>query len=166
MDPNRLTGQARRLGAPLGRRVEAYVATLTPDQLSAVRGLGTRLALLSESSAGPYLAGARGAIDLPRALEGGEVVLFSLNAARYGSLAAQVGTLAVQDLVAATGRRLEAHGPGAGPPALATVAIDEFSALGSDQVLALLARGREAGVTRAAGHPGALGPRAGRTGLP
>ncbi|HET9102199.1 MAG TPA: helicase HerA-like domain-containing protein [Solirubrobacteraceae bacterium] len=146
MDPERLTGQARRLKMPLGRRVEAYVATLTPDQLSAVRGLGTRLALLSESSAGAFLAGGQGAVDLRRALEGGEVVLFSLNAARYGSLAAQVGTLAVQDLVAATGRRLEAQVAGA-PPPLATVAIDEFSALGSDQVLALLARGREAGVT-------------------
>ena len=74
-------------------------------------------------------------------------MLFSLNAARYGSLAAQVGTLAVQDLVAATGRRLEAARCRLGAAPLATVAIDEFSALGSDQVLALLARGREAGVT-------------------
>ena len=89
---------------------------MTPDQLSAVRGLGTRLAMLSESHTGRFLssdgAGATAAaagigdqppIDLRRALEGGEVVLFSLNSSTYGKLAAQLGTLAIQDLVAAAG---------------------------------------------------------------
>jgi type IV secretory pathway TraG/TraD family ATPase VirD4 len=54
-----------------------------------------------------------------------------------------LGTLAVQDLVAAAGARLtDGSGPGLG----AVVAIDEFSALRSDNILGLLARGREAGV--------------------
>jgi type IV secretory pathway TraG/TraD family ATPase VirD4 len=54
-----------------------------------------------------------------------------------------LGTLAVQDLVTAAGARLsDGSGSGLG----AVVAIDEFSALHSDNVLALLARGREAGV--------------------
>ena len=35
------------------------------------------------------------------------------------------------------------------------IAIDEFSALGADHVIALLARGRESGHQRAARHPGA-----------
>jgi type IV secretory pathway TraG/TraD family ATPase VirD4 len=70
------------------------------------------------------------------------VVLFSLNSSTYGRLSAQLGTLAVQDLVGAAGHRL-ASGPA--PPAV--VGIDEFSALGSDNVVALLARGREAGVS-------------------
>jgi type IV secretory pathway TraG/TraD family ATPase VirD4 len=53
-----------------------------------------------------------------------------------------LGTLAVQDLVSAAGERLSA-----GDAVPATVGIDEFSALGSDNVMALLARGREAGVS-------------------
>jgi type IV secretory pathway TraG/TraD family ATPase VirD4 len=160
MEPGRLAGAARSLRSPLRDRVQDYLAGLTPDQLSAVRGLGTRLAILSESHAGRWLADApqRDAgdgdaqgehpagpsqIDLRSALDGPEVVLFSLNSSVYGQLAAQLGTLAIQDLVSATGRRLERRVA----PTQATVAIDEFSALGTDHVLALVARGREAGVS-------------------
>jgi type IV secretory pathway TraG/TraD family ATPase VirD4 len=49
----------------------------------------------------------------------------------------------VQDLVAASGARLS---EGAARGLRAVVAIDEFSALQSDNVLALLARGRESGI--------------------
>jgi hypothetical protein len=159
MEPRRLQAFARQLTSDLAARVEAYVESLTPDQLSAVRGMATRLALLSESSAGPYLSGSSagpllgqgpavgrgdgaGVIDLRDGPDRGEVILFSLNASTYGSLAAQVGTLAVQDLVSVSGARL-----GGGPAPPLTVAIDEFSALGSDHVLALLARGRESGLS-------------------
>jgi len=146
LDPSVLAGSVRALAPALARALGDYLASLTQDQLSAVRGLQTRLAVLSESCCGPYLEHAVGAIDLHTALEGGEVVLFSLPSSRYGKLAAQVGTLAIQELIAAAGRRLDpiddAH-----PLPLATVAIDEFSALGAENVLALLARGRESGVS-------------------
>jgi hypothetical protein len=166
MEPRRLAASLRGVPEPLAERVLDYLDGLTGDQVSAARGLGTRLALLSESCAGPYLAPggpAAHAIDLRAGLEGGDVVLFSLNASVYGKLAAQLGALAIQDLVSASGYRLAetAAGPGAHlaetaasaaarsrPVALpATVAIDEFSALGSDQVLALLARARESGIS-------------------
>jgi conjugal transfer pilus assembly protein TraD len=145
MDPKRIARLLRHVPRPLAERVQDYLATLSPDQLSAIRGLGTRLALLTESQAGPYLAPAAGqdSIDLREALSKGDVVLFSLNSARYGGLASQLGTLAIQDLVAATGHRLldpAREGP-------ATVAIDEFSALRSDNVISLLARCRESGVS-------------------
>jgi conjugal transfer pilus assembly protein TraD len=142
MEPARLAATLRGAPAALASAVGDYLRALTPDQLSAVRGLQTRLALLSESQAGALLESG-GDIDLRRALAGEEVVLFSLNSSRYGSLAAQLGTLAVQDLVAAAGDRLERHRA----PPLATVAIDEFSALGGDQVLALIARGRGSAVS-------------------
>jgi conjugal transfer pilus assembly protein TraD len=161
MAPARLASAARSVPAPLASRTADYLATMTPDQLSAAAGLGTRLALLSESVAGPYLEPAGTAIasrptaspspspspsvDLGAALEGGDVVLFSLNASTYGKLAAQLGALAIQDLTSAAGRRLE-RGAG-GEPVPATIALDEFSALGADNVLSLLARGREAGVS-------------------
>ncbi len=151
MEPRRLASVLRGAPQPLAERVQDYLGALTPDQVSAVRGLGTRLALLSESCAGPYLraaeAGSTATIDLRAGLEGGDVLLLSLNSSVYGSLAAQLGALAIQDLVSASGHRL---GPGPGwesAPLSATVAIDEFSALGADNVLALLARGRESGVS-------------------
>ncbi len=161
MAPERLAVATRRLPRPRRDYVREYIASLTPDQVSAVRGLASRLAVVAESHSGRFLEPAPGqpTVDLRRALDGGgDVVLFSLNSSTYGSLAGMLGTLAVQDLVAAAGARLTAAGGtgGAGPSAdaaavaetspLAVVAIDEFSALRSDNVLALLARGRESGI--------------------
>ena len=157
MDPARLPGMLRAVDNDLRDRIRDYLSGLTPDQLSAVRGLQTRLAVLTESHTAPYLApateggasaagGASATIDLREALRGPQVVLFSLNSARYGRLAAQLGTLAVQDLVSASGDRLDST-RASGAPAGATVAIDEFSALGADHVIALLARGRESGMS-------------------
>ncbi len=140
MDPRRLSAELRAVPRPLAVRVQDYLAELTPDQLSAIRGLGTRLAILTESHTGQYLspAGDGADIDLRSALEGPEVVLFSLNSSSYGKLAAQIGTLAIQDLVAAAGTRLT------GTHEQAVVAIDEFSALGADHLGGLVARAREA----------------------
>jgi hypothetical protein len=129
--------------------VQDYLSALTSDQLSAIRGLGTRLAIISESHTGRFLAPGSGPeLDVRSALAGNEVVLFSLNSSRYGKLAAQLGTLAVQDIVTAVGQRLDLVEGSAGaayPQAL--VGIDEFSALGSDNLIALLARGRASGVS-------------------
>jgi conjugal transfer pilus assembly protein TraD len=146
MDPKRLPGLVRELPQRLAERVHDYSRSLTPDQVSAIRGLQTRLAVITESVAGPYLkpSGAD-TIDLRAALEGPEVVLFSLNSSRYDKFAAQLGTLAVQDLVTAAGRRLEAQRSG-NPRGVAMVAVDEFSGIGSEHVVALFARGREAGI--------------------
>ena len=147
MEPRRLRGVTRHLGGPLADRVQDYVSSLTPDQVSAIRGLGTRLAILCESHAGQFLAPAPSGghtIELDRVLEGDEVVVFSLNSSVYGKLAAQLGTLVLQDLITNVGHRLE-NGAAGAPQAL--VGIDEFSAMGSDHLLALLARGREAGVS-------------------
>jgi len=189
LDPAALRALVRRLPGRLATRADGYLEGLTADQLSAARGLATRLAVLSESDAGPWLAPPQpgsGAptIDLGAALGGSPgdardessgaapvgppgvdsnpVVLLSINSSIYGALGAQLGALAVQDLTSAAGRRLgEAASPARRGPGLAdsslpasasarrpsaTIALDEFSALGADNVLALLARGREAGV--------------------
>ncbi|HUA72112.1 MAG TPA: helicase HerA-like domain-containing protein [Solirubrobacteraceae bacterium] len=149
MDPRRLATALRHLDRSDRERVQDYLAGLTPDQHSAIRGLQTRLAVLTESHTGAYLARPAdpGApeIDLRASLSGSEVVVFSLNSSRYGKLAAQIGTLAVQDLVAASGDRLlePSRGRSLEP---AVIGIDEFSALGADHVAALLARGRESGM--------------------
>lgn len=162
MDPRRLSVLGRQLPGGRGDDLQNYLANLTPDQLSAVRGLATRLAIITESQTGRFLepdvagpeevGGAAGApeVDLRSALNGDAVVVFSLNSSRYGKLAAQLGTLAIQDLITATGERqesVEAPRPGERAPEPALVGIDEFSALGNDNVISLLARGRAAGVS-------------------
>jgi conjugal transfer pilus assembly protein TraD len=147
MDSRRIPGMLRDLPRPLAHRVQDYLTELTPDQLSAVKGLRTRLALLAESAAGPFLEPRDGGaqIDLRAALAGDPVVVFSLNSSRYPGLAAQVGTMVIQDLVSATGeRQAEANGA---PLPQALVGIDEFSALGADHLIALVARGREPGLS-------------------
>ncbi|MGH2858894.1 MAG: type IV secretory system conjugative DNA transfer family protein [Solirubrobacteraceae bacterium] len=167
MEPRRLNAMLRDAPIGLADQVQDYLVGMTRDQVSAVRGLQTRLAVITESVAGPHLRGGPGPagerpIDLAAGLAGGDVILLSLNSSVYGTLAAQIGALAVQSLVSAGGRRLD-PGAGAGggavagsrnqwaagqqqgrPPAM--IAIDEFSALGTDNLLALLARGREAGI--------------------
>jgi len=142
LDPDRLLAVARGLEPRRREDLSDYLRSLTRDQLSAIRGLASRLAIITESHTGAFLGDAPGGIDLRRSLAEGEVVLFSLNSATYGQLAAQVGTLVVQDLVTVTGARLR-HGD----TERAFVAIDEFSALGSDNVMALVARAREAGIS-------------------
>lgn len=148
MDSRRIAGMLRDVPRALARRVQDYLAELTPDQLSAVKGLRTRLALMAESAAGPFLEprsdGGR-QVDLRAALSGDPVVVFSLNSSRYPGLAAQIGTMVIQDLVSATGERLsESHGR---PLPHAIVGIDEFSALGADHLVHLVARGREPGLS-------------------
>jgi type IV secretory pathway TraG/TraD family ATPase VirD4 len=146
MDPRRLPGLLRRAPRPFAERVQDYLAGLPPDQLSAIRGLATRLAIITEAHTGAFLGecspGAQ-AIDVRDALAGDQVAVFSLNSSTYGKLSAQIGALAIQDLVAAAGHRLSQT-----PPAgRAVIGIDEFSALDSDNVISLLARCREAGVS-------------------
>jgi hypothetical protein len=149
LDPRRLPSLLRALPPEQSEPVRDYLAGLTPDQHSAIRGLQTRLALITESQAGRFLSGAdpaagrRQVVDLRRALAGPEVVLFSLNSSSYGKLASQLGTLVVQDLVCVLGRQLADGILAGGSPA--TIAIDEFSGLGGDHVASLFARVREAG---------------------
>ena len=152
MDPRRLPVALRGLPRSLTDRVQDYLSGLAPDQHSAIRGLQSRLAIVTESHTGRFLDppdgigdGTGELVDVRGALAGEEVLLFSLNSSRYGHLAAQLGTLAVQDLISATGWRLEERAAGR-QLSQATIAIDEFSGIGSDHVIALFARGREAGV--------------------
>ena len=148
MDPRRIPRMLRDLPRPLAAQVQDYLAELTPDQISAVKGLRTRLALLAESAAGPFLEPARepaAQIDLRAALSGDPVVVFSFNSSRYPGLAAQLGTMVVQDLVSAAGDRLAESNGAALPHAL--IAVDEFSALGADHLIQLVARGREPGLS-------------------
>jgi hypothetical protein len=147
MDPHRLRGSLRALAPDLRERVQDYLAGLSPDQLSAVRGLQTRLAILTESHIGRYLEPGppETGVDLRSALSGREVVLFSLNSSAYGQLAEHLGRLAVQDLVCAAGHRLSDQASGLSLDQ-GFIVIDEAAVVGGDGLLALFARCREAGL--------------------
>jgi hypothetical protein len=194
MDPRRLPGALRGLPPDFRRDVQNYLSELTPDQHSAIRGLQSRLAIITESHTGRFLApppvgetagsggaagsaaggreeggaadvgaavaagadagpseraagGAAGAdevVDVRRALESDEVVVFSLNSSLYEELSVQVGTMLVRDLISATGSRIKQLENGE-QLSEATIAIDEYSSIGNDHVTALFARSREAG---------------------
>src|SRR5207244_6351746 len=110
-----------------------------------VAGFATRLALLTESSAGPWLDPDPDQpdepIDLRRVGPEGQVVVFSLDSGRYPGLAAQLGSLVIQDIktavsAALTGQRERWY-----------VAIDEFSVVSDDHLLGLIARGAASGVS-------------------
>jgi conjugal transfer pilus assembly protein TraD len=143
MDAKALNAELREIPKGLADRIAGYLDQLqdSRDQRSAIAGLATRLALLSESAAGDRLTSAPdGAptIDIAESIRAGEVCLFSLDSLRYPELAAQVAGLVIQDLKTVASELLSAGG------CRALVAIDEFSALDGDQLLGLLARAREA----------------------
>jgi type IV secretory pathway TraG/TraD family ATPase VirD4 len=146
LDPTQLKTALAHAPRELVNRVGPYISQLNRDQRSAVDGIQSRLAILSESRIGGLLQPAEDPnreINLRRALCGGsEVVVFSLNSGRNPKLAAQIAAMVVQDLIAVAGYRLETPNM-----PLALVAIDEFSALDTDNLLGLLARARESGIS-------------------
>ena len=145
LDAKQLATFARRLPEDAGKALLAYADSLTKDQASAVAGLATRLALLTESSAGPWLEPDPDQpdtmIDLRRVGPEGQVVVFSLDSGRYPGLAAQLGSLVIQDLKTAISAALT------GPRDRWYVAIDEFSVVSDDHLLGLIARGRASGIS-------------------
>ena len=145
LDPARLHELLRYVPREMAQHVGRYLSQLPRDHQSAISSLRSRFAVMAESEPGQWLLpqDGRSQLDLYRALCGGnEVVLFSLNSSRYGKLAAQIAALIIQDLVTIAGyRQAQAKMP------LAMIAIDEFSALEADNILALVARAREAGMS-------------------
>ena len=158
MDPRRLPPSPCATSTePLRERMQDYLAGLTPDQLSAVRGLQTRLAVLTESHTGAVPgAGRRSArrrrSTCARRCRRRDVVAVQPELEQYGKLAAQLGTLVVQDLVAASGDRLDdaARGRALGRRRSGSTSSRRS---GADHVIALLARGRESGTSRPRSPP-------------
>jgi conjugal transfer pilus assembly protein TraD len=142
MDPDRLRQLLPHVPKEFALRVGDYLNSVNRDQRSAVLGLQSRLALLAESKAGEFLqpGAPEHTIDLYRALcGGGEAVLFSLNSSRNPKLCAQIAAMVIQDLVAIAGYRQNMPNQ-----PLALIAIDEFGSLDHDNVLAIVAKAREA----------------------
>lgn len=115
---------------------------LSAGKKSAIDGLKSQLEVLLHSIAGPYLQvdpKGNNNINLKQAAHEGQIIVFSLDASNYGELAALVANLIIQDLktVSSELRQDPANKP-------FQVVIDEFSAIGSENVIGLANKSRDA----------------------
>ncbi len=141
LDPDGLELLARRLDDGSAHAVHAYLDALAPRQRADLGGVRDRLAILAESDVGRWLnpVTSAPAFELLDVVRTGAVAYFALDADARPLLAQMLGRAIVQDLqgvVAALQSR----------PGRCLVAIDEFSAVAAEQVAALFARARSAGV--------------------
>jgi len=141
LHPDSLEQLARELPERPARATFAYLDSLSSRQLAELAGVRDRLAILAESDIGRWLdpqtpAGVR--FDLLSAVRARAVVYFSLQSDSRPLLSAMLAGAIVQDLQT-TVAALQAD------PVPTLVAIDEFSAIATEQVVRLFARARSAG---------------------
>ena len=136
---------AERLEGSGGQRLEgeaAWLDELTKGELSALRGIASKLARLIQSEGGDQLLpGPASGLDLELAVRTGGVVLFSLPASAYPEHAPQLSRYLTQQVNAICGRITRA-----GQPTRAVFWIDDAAGLAAGQLPALYERAREAGV--------------------
>ncbi|HXB64119.1 MAG TPA: helicase HerA-like domain-containing protein [Solirubrobacteraceae bacterium] len=142
LDPDGLELLARRLDDGSAHTVHAYLDSLAPRQRADLGGVRDRLAILAESDVGRWLDPITFApsFELLDAVRTGAVVYFVLDADARPLLAQMLGRAIVQDLQSVVAALQ-------GRPGRCLVAIDEFSAVAAEQVAALFARARSAGVS-------------------
>ncbi len=147
LDPEALSAflhgpAARSVSEEERDRLERYLGGLDRSSQSAIQGLANRLALLAETRAGERLRAGSDGIDLRHTFTDPRLTLFSLDSQKYGETAAQLAALVAQDVRTVASARLAAGR--SEPPGY--VVFDEFSAMHSDHLLHLFARGRGAGI--------------------
>jgi Type IV secretion-system coupling protein DNA-binding domain len=143
LNPERLELLARELPECEAERTQAYLDSLGTRQRSDLSGVRDRLAVMAESDVGPWLdprTPSTEQLDLLGAIHERAVVLLSLEADVRPLLAQMLAAAVVGDLLSAVAA-LQSD------PVPTLVVIDEFSALGADQVVRLFGRARSAGVS-------------------
>ena len=142
-----------RHGDPIARNV----AEMGKAEEEGVAGFKVRFGSVVEGVAGDSLGAEDDALVLEDAVRAGRVVLFSLDAAAYPSVAAKIGAWVLLDLVRVAGLLQAEERP-------LYAVVDEFSALGRrGSARRAVARARPGGRRRGrAGDAGAGRPRAGR----
>lgn len=129
------------LPLPLSREISRETDDLPRDQVSALVGLRRRLQGITGSTAGEALepSSAAPTINLRDVMvDGGPVVLASLDSMRYGSLAGSVAAMMLEDVRAALSHR-RGRFPG-------LVWVDEFENVAGQGLRRLLSRARSSGV--------------------
>ena len=141
LEPRQLELLARELPQAQAQATFTYLDALSSRQQSELAGVRDRLAILAESDVGRWLDPRTSGVeqfDLLTAARERAVVYFSLEADSRPLLSEMLGAAIVQDLQT-TVAVLQ------GSPVATLVAIDEFSAIATEQVVRLFARARSAG---------------------
>jgi hypothetical protein len=143
LNPRELGVLAATLPEEQGRRVHAYLDSLTARQQADLSGVRDRLAILAESDIARWLephGGAQHSFDLLGVVRERAIVYFSLESDRRPLLTQMLGSAIVQDLQTTVAAL---HGS----PVPTLVLIDEFAAVAAEQVARLFGRARSAGIS-------------------
>ncbi|MGH2987363.1 MAG: type IV secretory system conjugative DNA transfer family protein, partial [Solirubrobacterales bacterium] len=141
-DPDALAARLDHLDRSRFAAEAAWILDLTKGELSALRGIASKLARLIQSEGGEQLVPDGGPeLDLEVAMRTGAIVLFSLPASAYPEHAPQLSRYLTQQVNAVCGRITRG-----GRPGRAVFWIDDASGLAAGQLPALYERAREAGV--------------------
>lgn len=140
MTPDALLRKARDVNDVVAKRCSEYVAQYKDrDFKSALASAHTYLRTFTDSSVGHLLSADGDVVNLEDVDRSNGVVVFSLNSSLYPELARSLATLIVQDVTTYSGSR-------GGETSPFLFVVDEFSAIGEDNLLNLLQRGRSAGI--------------------
>lgn len=148
LDPKTLQQRAIPLGVnPIYSDLVKQIDSLNDEKLDntlrdSIKGLASQFGVLLNSVAGPWVKTdptGKNNINLFRAAHEGEIVIFSLDSSNYPDQAALIANLIIQDLKTVSS---ELRGAQASKPF--QVIIDEFSAIGSDNIVGLINKSRDA----------------------
>lgn len=130
--------------------IENFLAEVEEDKevATAATGMRSRFAVVAEGAAGNVLVDEPTGLDLREAIEGGDIVLFNMDAARDLEASQFIANLAISDYVAAMAdlgeNRWHKNASGA-QTRLNLLIVDEFSALGGSNLVDVVERTRSHG---------------------
>lgn len=150
LSPKALLTRAEKLmeSNPEYRDILSGIEALNDPRISqakrnAIEGLRSQLEVILNSAAGRWLlVDPKGNnINLKKASHEGQVIVFSLDSSNYPELAALVANLIIQDL-----KTLSSELRDDPAPMPTQIFIDEFSAIGSENIIGLINKSRDAGM--------------------
>lgn len=147
LNPRALLNRAKPLeDNPIYTDIISGIEALNDERISqpkrnAIEGLRSQLEVLLNSSAGEWLLvnpdGVN--INLKQTAHRGDIVVFSLDSSQYPELSSLVANLIIQDLKTVSSELREDPSP---QPM--QIFIDEFSAIGSDNIIGFVNKSRDA----------------------
>ncbi|GAA1616614.1 hypothetical protein GCM10009789_83300 [Kribbella sancticallisti] len=150
LHPVRMEAITAELSAPVAALIHNFIVVEggeDKDFARSLSGIYHRYAAISESAAGAVMVDQPDGLDLYEAIQAGDYVVFSLDAATDKAAARRIGNLALQDLTGIGGRMQAEQFRNTGRSCF--VVVDEFSALGGSALEAFYARARGAGIIAA-----------------
>lgn len=143
-----LRAEATMSVTPQYSDILAGIETLNDPRISqakrnAIEGLRSQLEVILNSAAGRWLLvdPEGNNINVKEAAHKGQVIVFSLDSSNYPELAALVANLIIQDLKTVSSELRDDPAP-----MPTQIFIDEFSAIGSDNIIGLINKSRDAGL--------------------